>query len=352
MSVRDIFGRTTTLYNDPNALKLQEIIKKQKQEKENIKKQKYDKLKSCIKELYGVVDIDGFEEGRKEKIKKYPQEKLLLYFPKIKQQISSRYDDSGNIKQDCKKALKDIVVQAIFDEIKVYYEQGFEIDERKFEEQKFKHEIVLKKASLLPKSSYNNRDTITYTFSSYDKTIKKTIKQNTDCFQQLAVKKTIRYDGGKNIISIYDGADLNEPLLSIDGEHIKIYGTWKSTTGFNDGTLYVSSCKNEDDKKQLQDIFNYLRDASLDNISKFCSNLKKNFQPISATKTNSFETKVDTNIMLDVLLKTKEGKKNLPDDNDDNRRINELRYTSNEMPNTTLPSSMEQNNGCPCNCWW
>ena len=83
MSVRDIFGRTTTLYNDPNALKLQEIIKKQKQEKENIKKQKYDKVKSCIKELYGVVDIDGFEEGRKEKIKKYPQEKLLLYFPKI-----------------------------------------------------------------------------------------------------------------------------------------------------------------------------------------------------------------------------------------------------------------------------
>ena len=348
MSVRDIFGRTTTLYNNPNALKLQEIIKKQKQEKENIKKQKYDKLESCIKELYDIADIDGFEEGRKKKIKKYPQEKLLLYFPKFKQQISSCYDESGNIKQDCKDNLEDIIVQAIFDEIKVYYEQGFEIDKRKFEEQKFKHEIVLKKQPSSEKHSCKNRDTIAYTFSSYDKTI----KENIDFFQRLAVKKTIRYDGGKNIISIYDGADSNEPLLSIDGEHIKIYGTWKSTTGFSDGTLYVSSCKNEDDKKQLQDIFNYLRDASLDNISKFCSNLKKNFQPISATKTNSFETKVDTNIMLDVLLKTKEGKKNLPDDNDDNRRINELRYTSNEMPNTTLPSSMEQNNGCPCNCWW
>ena len=243
-------------------------------------------------------------------------------------------------------------MQAIFDEIKVYYEQGFEIDERKFEEQNFKHEIVLKKASLLPKSSYNNGDTITYTFSSYGKTIKKTIKQNTDCFQQLAVKKTIRYDGGKNIISIYDGADLNESLLSIDGEHIKIYGTWKSTTGFNDGTLYVSSCKNEDDKKQLQDIFNYLRDASLDNISKFCSNLKKNFQPISATETNSFGKKVEPDVMLDVLWKTKEGKKFLLDTNDDNRRINELRRTSNKVPKIDLSLSMEPNNGCQCKCLW
>ena len=80
-------GIRTTRYNDQDVLKLQTMLKEEK----NIEQQKYDKLKSCIKELYDIENIDGFEEGRKEKIKKYPQEKLLLYFPKFKQQISSCY---------------------------------------------------------------------------------------------------------------------------------------------------------------------------------------------------------------------------------------------------------------------
>ena len=348
MSVRDIFGRTTTLYNDPNALKLQEIIKKQKQEKENIKKQKYDKLENCIKELYDIEAIDGFEEGRKEKIKKYPQEKLLLYFPKFKQEISSCYDESGNIKLNCKDNLKNIIVRAIFDEIKVYYKQGFEIDDVEFNKQKFKHKIVLKKQPSSEQHSCKNRDTITYTFSSYDKNIEK----NTDFFQQRVVKKTIRHDDGKNIINIYDRESLSEPLLEIDGEHIKIYGTWKSATGCSDGTFYVSSCKNEDDKKQLQDIFNYLRDASLENISVFCSKLKESFQAISATKTNSFGMEVDTNIMLDVLLKTKEGKKCSLGAYDYNRYVRKPRNASNTKSNITLTSSVKTSNDFLCNCLW
>ena len=337
-------GIRTTRYNDQDVLKLQTMLKEEK----NIEQQKYDKLKSCIKELYDIADIDGFEEGRKKKIKKYPQEKLLLYFPKFKQQISSCYDESGNIKQDCKDNLEDIIVQAIFDEIKVYYEQGFEIDKRKFEEQKFKHEIVLKKQPSSEKYSCENIDTITYTFSSYGKTIEK----NTSFHQWRVVKKAIRHDSGKNIISIYDGADLNDPLLKTDGENIKIYGTWKNAKGFSDGTLYVSSCKNEDDQKQLQDIFNYLRDTSLEKISDFCSKLKENFQPISAAKTNSFEMQVKTDIMLDVLLKTKEGNKFLLDAYDNNRYVPKPRNVRNKKTNITLTSSVKTSNGFLCNCCW
>ena len=62
--------------------------------------------------------------------------------------------------------------------------------------------------------------------------------------------------------------------------------------------------------------------------------------------------KVDTNIMLDVLLKTKEGKKFLLDSNDDNRNTSMSKDKCNEMPKIALSSTAEQNNGCLCNCWW
>ncbi|MBQ7552280.1 MAG: hypothetical protein IJT15_02435 [Rickettsiales bacterium] len=306
MSIRNTLnGRTITRYNDNDVQKAQNIITEQKRQVDKKLQDRDNQLKTLIAQLDIINDIDGYDEARKDnttRIQKYPKEKLLFYFPKKEKKILACYDDAGNIKDDDEKLnLQSVIKNAIFDEMKTYYDNGYDIDLKKWNDDKFHHKIVLSKSCKV----YNGQ-IFDYHIGQSDKTIK-------DVIGDYVIKKEISYsdDDLKQICIYAINSDNNsEPLLTIKGNAITICDCWRDANGSSQYKWYQCDCEDEKNVSELQMIVAYLAQADLKQIETFCKNLTQNLNKINLDwrERRCSLFKVDTNNIIKSISNAIKGK--------------------------------------------